>query len=169
MVLAVERVARARTSSSPRSAGIEALPGAVNVIPSCASFTLDMRSPTTPSAPTRRAAEEAVRANRRPAPRRVWTCNDATTSRPPPAHPALIEQLAAAVERAGIRPLRLPSGAGHDGLAMVALCPIAMLFVRCKGGISHNPAESITAEDADVAVASSSTSCATSASSLRAS
>ena len=46
---------------------------------------------------------------------------------------------------AGIRPLRLPSGAGHDGLAMVALCPIAMLFVRCEGGISHNPAEAITA------------------------
>ena len=31
------------------------------------------------------------------------------------------------------------------------LCPIAMLFVRCKGGISHNPAESITTRDADVA------------------
>jgi allantoate deiminase len=35
---------------------------------------------------------------------------------------------------------------------MVALCPIAMLFVRCAGGISHNPAESIDEEDADVAV-----------------
>ena len=48
------------------------------------------------------------------------------------------------------RPHRLPSGAGHDGLAIAALCPIAMLFVRCKGGISHNPAESITTRDADV-------------------
>jgi allantoate deiminase len=56
------------------------------------------------------------------------------------------------VERAGIRPLQLPSGAGHDGLAMIALCPIAMLFVRCKGGISHNPAESITAQDTDTAI-----------------
>ena len=44
-----------------------------------------------------------------------------------------------------------PSGAGHDAVAMSALCPSAMLFVRCKGGISHNPAESITVEDADVA------------------
>ena len=34
---------------------------------------------------------------------------------------------------------------------MTALCPAAMLFVRCKGGISHNPAESITVGDADVA------------------
>ena len=46
---------------------------------------------------------------------------------------------------------RLASGAGHDAVAMAALCPVAMLFVRCKGGISHNPAESITVEDADMA------------------
>src|SRR5205823_12939303 len=66
--------------------------------------------------------------------------------------PWLVEQLEAAVTRTGIRTLRLPSGAGHDGLAISALCPIGMLFVRCKDGISHNPAESITVEDADVAV-----------------
>ncbi len=46
---------------------------------------------------------------------------------------------------------RLASGAGHDAVAMAALCPVAMLFVRCLGGISHNPAESITIEDADMA------------------
>jgi allantoate deiminase len=38
-------------------------------------------------------------------------------------------------------------------MAIAALCPVAMLFVRCKGGISHTPEESITAEDADIAVA----------------
>ena len=41
-----------------------------------------------------------------------------------------------------------PSGAGHDGMALGAITDICMLFVRCKGGISHNPAESITPEDA---------------------
>jgi allantoate deiminase len=66
--------------------------------------------------------------------------------------PWLIEQLATSITRAGIKVLRLPSGAGHDGLAMTALCPIGMLFVRCRGGISHNPAESITVEDADIAL-----------------
>ena len=69
-----------------------------------------------------------------------------------PCAPHLQKALEAAVRAEGIRPLCLPSGAGHDGLAMIALCPIAMLFVRCAGGISHNPAESITAEDADAAV-----------------
>ena len=66
--------------------------------------------------------------------------------------PALVERLEAAVARQGIRPCRLPSGAGHDGLAIAALCPIGMLFVRCRGGVSHHPAESITPEDADAAV-----------------
>jgi allantoate deiminase len=47
--------------------------------------------------------------------------------------------------------MRLASGAGHDAVAMANLCPSAMLFVRCKGGVSHNPAESITVEDADAA------------------
>jgi len=69
-----------------------------------------------------------------------------------PMDPGLAGALEAAVAAAGVRPLRLPSGAGHDAVAMASLCPAAMLFVRCKGGISHNPAESITPADADVAV-----------------
>jgi allantoate deiminase len=47
-------------------------------------------------------------------------------------------------------PVELASGAGHDAMAIASLCEIGMLFVRCKGGISHNPAESIAVEDADV-------------------
>ena len=43
---------------------------------------------------------------------------------------------------------RLPSGAGHDGMAIVDLVDIGMLFVRCERGISHNPLEAITVEDA---------------------
>jgi allantoate deiminase len=46
---------------------------------------------------------------------------------------------------------RLPSGAGHDAAMMATICPASMLFVRCRGGVSHNPAESV--EEADVAVA----------------
>ena len=47
---------------------------------------------------------------------------------------------------------QLPSGAGHDAAPMAALTPVSMLFVRCEEGISHNPAESITKEDVDVAI-----------------
>jgi allantoate deiminase len=55
--------------------------------------------------------------------------------------------LAQAVEAVGVPPRLLPSGAGHDTMAMGALCPAGMLFVRCQGGVSHNPLESITVED----------------------
>ena len=47
--------------------------------------------------------------------------------------------------------IEVASGAGHDGVYMSEITNVAMLFVRCKGGISHNPAESVT--EADVAVA----------------
>ncbi|HXI94996.1 MAG TPA: M20/M25/M40 family metallo-hydrolase, partial [Candidatus Acidoferrum sp.] len=47
--------------------------------------------------------------------------------------------------------VQLASGAGHDAVVMAGLTEIAMLFVRCKGGVSHNPAESVA--EADVAVA----------------
>ncbi len=48
----------------------------------------------------------------------------------------------------GFQVRRLPSGAGHDGMALKSVADICMLFVRCKDGISHNPAESITQADA---------------------
>jgi allantoate deiminase len=65
--------------------------------------------------------------------------------------PELIEVLDQTFASLSLEPMRVASGAGHDAVAMAHLCPSAMLFVRCKGGISHNPAESITVEDADVA------------------
>ena len=49
----------------------------------------------------------------------------------------------------GWEPMRLTSGAGHDAVAMAPLTDVGMIFVRCKAGISHNPDESITADDAE--------------------
>jgi allantoate deiminase len=46
-----------------------------------------------------------------------------------------------------LRVHHLPSGAGHDGMAIIDIAPIGMLFVRCAGGISHNPAEAVTLAD----------------------
>jgi acetylornithine deacetylase/succinyl-diaminopimelate desuccinylase-like protein len=61
-----------------------------------------------------------------------------------------MQQMDQAVARQGFRVRRLPSGAGHDGMALAAITDICMLFVRCRGGISHSPLESITEEDAAV-------------------
>ena len=65
-----------------------------------------------------------------------------------PCAPWLIEQISRAIAAEGIAVRRLPSGAGHDAMAMAGLTDVGMLFVRCAGGISHNPAEAITAADA---------------------
>ena len=55
-------------------------------------------------------------------------------------------------EAIGGEVLELASGAGHDGVYMSELTGFGMLFVRCKGGVSHNPAESVTTEDVAVAL-----------------
>ena len=69
-----------------------------------------------------------------------------------PADPNLSALVAKAVDDSGLPVHRLPSGAGHDAAQMAALTTVAMLFVRCKEGISHNPAESVTKEDVGAAI-----------------
>jgi N-carbamoyl-L-amino-acid hydrolase len=69
-----------------------------------------------------------------------------------PCAPWLMRQLGDAVERSGLPRFDLLSGAGHDAMAIAALTDVAMLFTRCgNGGISHNPLETMTADDAEVA------------------
>ena len=63
----------------------------------------------------------------------------------------LIRHFTEAADRIGVPSIGLPSGAGHDGLAVSKLCPIGMLFVRCKGGVSHHPDESVKADDVEIA------------------
>lgn len=68
-----------------------------------------------------------------------------------PCAPWLMKQLSAATERAGVRPFELASGAGHDAMTIAKMTDVAMLFTRCgNGGISHNPLETMTADDAEV-------------------
>jgi len=57
--------------------------------------------------------------------------------------------VADAIAGAGYRAFELPSGAGHDGMAMIDIADVAMLFVRCRGGISHHPDEHVDLADAD--------------------
>ena len=56
------------------------------------------------------------------------------------------------IEAVGVTPFTLVSGAGHDGMAIRTLCPVAMLFIRCERGVSHNADEAVASGDVDVAV-----------------
>jgi allantoate deiminase len=153
MMLAVERIAARDASDLAATVGrIEALPGAANVIPGTVRFTLDIRSGDRPRRD--RAAEAMLDAVAGIADARhldftVELVHDLPAS---PCDPGLMELMDAAVARAGQQPFRLVSGAGHDAMVMAALCPTAMLFIRCRDGISHNPAEHVDPADADAAL-----------------
>jgi allantoate deiminase len=147
-VLAVERIARARPEVVGTVGRIEAQPGAINVIPGEVRFTVDLRAPADSARQEAVAAvrtEIALIARSRNVQYEVETLQELGSST---CAPWLMAQLEAAVAAEEVPLRRLPSGAGHDGMAIKAIADIAMLFVRCKEGISHNPAESITEQDA---------------------
>jgi len=152
MVLAIERVATAERDLVATVGRLKVLPGAQNVIPGRVEFTIDMRSPS--DAVRRRAHAELIAALRQIAERRgVGVGIDTFQENPATALDAgVIDAVCEAIAACGQKPLRLPSGAGHDAGVMAKLCPSGMLFLRCKDGISHNPAEAITVADADLGV-----------------
>jgi allantoate deiminase len=146
-MLAVERIATTLPDIVATVGRIEALPGAMNVIPGKVRFSLDVRAPTDAQ---RHAAVAAIRAECETIVRRRAIDMSVTPlweARTAPCDPAMQRQIAAAIAEEGGRVHHLPSGAGHDGMALIAIAPIGMLFVRCKDGISHNPAEAVTLDD----------------------
>lgn len=128
---------------------IDAMPGATNVIPGLVSFTLDIRAPTDPH--RKMAVADIVRRIEAIAKRRNLALQLDVTheNRTVPCAPWLKAQVADAVAAEGFGVFELPSGAGHDGMAMIDISDVAMIFVRCRGGISHNPAEHVELADAD--------------------
>jgi allantoate deiminase len=155
MALAIERIAKEHPEDGMVGTvgRIEASPGAVNIIPSSVTFTIDFRSLTDE---LRLAALKTFEMEaKRIAGTRGLFFSMETFHEIATAHcaPALQDALAAAVGDVGQTPIRLPSGAGHDAQVMARLCPSAMLFVRCRGGISHNPAEFASVPDMGLAIA----------------
>jgi allantoate deiminase len=128
---------------------IHAMPGATNVIPGQVAFTIDIRAPSDPH--RKLAVADIVRRIEGIAKRRKLALQIDVTheNRTAPCAPWLRSQLARAVAAEGFRVFELPSGAGHDGMAMIDLADIGMLFVRCHGGISHHPDEHVEIADAD--------------------
>jgi allantoate deiminase len=152
MVLAVERTASRQQDVVATVGRIKVLPGALNVIPGQVEFTIDMRSP---SDSVRRRSHVSLLRELRSIARARKVAIDVDTFQENPAialHEDVIAAASEAIAACGQEPLRLSSGAGHDAGIMTRLCPSGMIFLRCKDGVSHNPAESITVEDADLGV-----------------
>jgi allantoate deiminase len=149
-IVAVEQFCKADGAGLVGTVGvINAMPGATNVIPGRVAFTLDIRAPDDQH--RKQAVAEIVQrieavAKRRELSQQVDVTHD---NRTVPCAPGLKAQMAEAVAAEGYGVFELPSGAGHDGMAMIDISDVAMLFVRCRGGISHNPAEHVEPADAD--------------------
>lgn len=146
-VLAVEATMRETAGLVATVGRIAAEPGALNVIPGRAVVSLDVRhhdNATRAAAAAHLRSRAAAIAEARGV---GFEWVDHYELSAVPCSPRLVGLLEAAVAAQGIAPLALPSGAGHDPVALSRITDMAMLFVRCKGGISHNPAESVTTED----------------------
>jgi allantoate deiminase len=128
---------------------IHASPGATNVIPGQVHFTIDLRAPT--DVHRNRAVADISRQIEAIAKRRNLELRLDVTheNRTVPCATWLKAQVAEAVAAEGYPVFELPSGAGHDGMAMVDIADVAMIFVRCRGGISHHPDEHVEVNDAD--------------------
>jgi allantoate deiminase len=149
-IVAIEELCRTDNGGLVGTVGyIHATPGATNVIPGQVSFTLDLRAPT--DAHRGLAVADIVRRIEAIAKRRNLLLQLDVTheNRTVPCAPWLKAQLADAVAAEGFAVFELPSGAGHDGMAMIDIADVAMLFVRCRGGISHHPDEHVELADAD--------------------
>ena len=151
MALALEKIAAAIPEAVGTVGKVDVRPGAVNVIPGSVTISLDMRART--DAMLKQLTAEMDREIARIAKARgvEVKVEPMLETKAAPCAPWVIGQWDNAVRICGLEPLHLPSGAGHDGMAMTTLGPIGMLFVRCKAGISHSPLESVEAADVTAA------------------
>ncbi|MEQ9940770.1 allantoate amidohydrolase [Pectobacterium aroidearum] len=130
---------------------LQCLPGAANVIPGEVKMTLDIRGPE--DAPLDALLEKLLTLGQDIAHQRgcQFSAEEYYRIAATRCDPTLQSILNEAVVQVQGKTLLLPSGAGHDAIAIAERWPVAMLFVRCRGGISHHPDESVTT--ADVALA----------------
>lgn len=147
MVLEAEALARRLPPLLATVGKLEISPGASNVIPCQVRFTLDVRHPDDTSRLT--ALEHLHAAGQKLALDRGlhWDWEVRQDNRATACDAALTDLLARAVAAGQPRVPRLWSGAGHDAAALAEVCPVALLFVRCRDGLSHHPDEYATPDD----------------------
>jgi allantoate deiminase len=150
--LAVESFARCRPPLVATVGAFSVSPNVANVIPGEVALCLDVRHPQ--NAARRSALAQLLRLANRVARRRrlVLTWQPEMDHAATTCSPALTAALARSVRAQQGKCPKLVSGAGHDAVVIAGLTPVAMLFVRCRGGLSHHPDESVARRDLKVAV-----------------
>ncbi len=153
LLLFVEQRA-AQDGDSVGTVGMLQVPnGSVNVVPGRCLFSLDLRAPS--NAQRDALAHDVVQAAQAICQRRGvhLSLTESMRASAAPSAPAWQARWEDAVAALGVPVFRMPSGAGHDAMKLHEIMPQAMLFVRGQNsGISHNPLESTTADDMQLAV-----------------
>jgi len=146
-ILTVERAAKGLPELVATVGKIEAKPGATNVIAGEAQATLDIRHKSdevrASAATTLVRQAEEIAAQRGLSVRHSVLLNQKAVA----MNPFLVDQIERAIRKTGCDPHRMTSGAGHDAMILAEKVPVAMIFLRSRGGISHDPAESVNVED----------------------
>lgn len=153
LMLFVERRAAAEPDLVGTVGILEVPAGSINVVPGRCRFSLDLRATTDPKRDRLvadvRAQLQAICARRGVA----WQLEETMRVSAAPSAPAWQRRWEAAVAALGLPLHRMPSGAGHDAMKLHEVMPQAMLFVRgLNAGVSHNPLEDVTNDDAELAV-----------------
>ena len=153
LVLFMEARASRETNLVATVGMLEVPSGSVNVVPGRCKFSLDIRATTNA---VRDACADDVRAELANICSRRglnFTLDETARNAAAPSDPAWQTRWERAVESLGLPVHRMPSGAGHDAMKMHEIMPQAMLFMRgLNAGISHNPLEAITNNDAELCV-----------------
>jgi allantoate deiminase len=146
-ITAVETEARQIPGLVATVGKIDAKPGATNVIAGEARLTLDVRHGL--DEVRTRAVHELMRAADEIAKRRGLSVesNILLNQHAVAMDNFLTHEIERAIRSAGCEPHRMVSGAGHDAMILAEKVPSAMIFLRTPGGISHDPAESVSVED----------------------
>lgn len=147
IMLVIEREVRQTGTAVGTVGQVTVSPGGVNIIPGRVEFSLDLRD--VDKAVRDRVEQEIVRQAEAICRERGVRLGVELLQRIPPVVCSAEIQAAAlaACEALGLETITLPSGAGHDCMQLTELCPVGMIFVRSRDGISHNPAEYTSKED----------------------
>ena len=153
LALFVEKRA-AQDGDSVGTIGMLEVPnGSINVVPGQCRFSLDLRAPT--NAQRDALAQDVLAELQAICERRFlrYTLEETMRAAAAPSAPAWQQRWERAVDALGLQRYAMPSGAGHDAMKLHEVMPQAMLFVRGQNsGISHNPLESTTSDDMQLAV-----------------
>ncbi len=149
-VMGIVEAEAAATGTSVGTVGRLAVrPGGINIIPGRVEFSFDLRDidEGIMDRVEGRILERAEEACRKRGVR--LETEELQRMAPAPCSPVVRDAARRACEKMGIRPFELASGAAHDGMQLADLCPMGMIFVRSKGGVSHSPEEWSSREDCE--------------------